>query len=138
MCTGSHIPREIHMVQTNPDKSKLFIHLHVLLVNNCIKIAHSHLDFVTHSAVSTMSMCLFVLYQMSFSSYSCVNLFIHFSLQCNNILSVKLQCNNILSISLQSDNIFALNCNMITFLVIGPNLCRDVKHLFHRFGFSYE
>ena len=71
------------MAQTNPDKSKLFIHLYVYFVSNCIKIARNLFGFVTHSAARTTSMCLFVLDRMSFSScHVCMCLFFY---TCNMI-----------------------------------------------------
>ena len=46
------------MAQTNSDKSKSFIHLYVYFVSNLSKLRATYLDFVTHSAVRTMNMCL--------------------------------------------------------------------------------
>ena len=54
------------MVQTNSDKSKLFIHLYVYFVSNLSKLHTTYLDFVTHSAVRIMSMCLLYFIECSF------------------------------------------------------------------------
>ena len=54
------------MAQTNSDKSKLFIHLYVYFVSNLSKLHATYLDFVTHPAVRTMSMCLLYLIECCF------------------------------------------------------------------------
>ena len=54
------------MVQTNSDKSKLFIHLYVYFVSNLSKLCTTYLDFVTHLAVRTTSMCLLYLIKCCF------------------------------------------------------------------------
>ena len=54
------------MAQTNSDKSKLFIHLYVYFISNLSKLRATYLDFVTHPAVRTTSMCLLYLIKCHF------------------------------------------------------------------------
>ena len=54
------------MAQANSDKSKLFIHLYVYFVSNLSKLRATYLDFVTHPAVGTTSMCLLYLIECHF------------------------------------------------------------------------